>query len=51
MVGTIEAVLWVLFILIDCLLFFAAFGSDTVSNTTIDEYMENLISEETQRGT
>ena len=51
MVGTVEAVVWIIFILIVSLLFFAAFGSDKVSNTTIDEYMENLISEEQNRGT
>ena len=51
MVGTVEAVVWIIFILIVCLLFFAAFGSDKVTNTTIDEYMENLISEEQNRGT
>jgi len=46
MVGTLEAVLWVVFVLGISLLFFAAFGSDRVSNQTIEEYMENLINEE-----
>tara|TARA_R100000152_G_C6779275_1_gene210756 strand:- start:721 stop:879 length:159 start_codon:yes stop_codon:yes gene_type:complete len=52
MVSTVEAVLWVIFILGISLLFFAAFGSDRVSNQTIEEYMDNLISEESGiRGT
>jgi hypothetical protein len=50
MVGTLEAILWVIFILVVSLLFFAAFGSDKVSDQTIEEYMENLISEEKERG-
>ena len=34
------------------LLFFAAFGADKISNQTIEEYMENLVSEEQgSRGT
>tara|TARA_R100000458_G_C8040014_1_gene91747 strand:- start:161 stop:319 length:159 start_codon:yes stop_codon:yes gene_type:complete len=52
MVSTLEAILWAVFILGVSLLFFAAFGSDRVSNQTIDEYMENLIQEEeNKRGT
>jgi hypothetical protein len=51
MVSTIEIVLWFVFILVISLLFFAAFGSDKVSNQTIEEYMDNLINEEQQRGT
>ena len=50
MVGTVEAILWIVFILAVSLLFFAAFGSDKISNQTIEEYMEKLISEEQQRG-
>lgn len=50
MVSTIEIILWFVFILVISLLFFAAFGSDKVSNQTIEEYMENLISEERERG-
>ena len=46
MVGTLEAVAWCIFILVISLLFFAAFGSDKVSNQTIEEYMDNLIKEE-----
>jgi hypothetical protein len=51
MVGTMEAILWFIFIIVVSLLFFAAFGSDKVSNQTIEEYMEKLISEEKERGT
>jgi hypothetical protein len=51
MVSTIEIILWFVFILVISLLFFAAFGSDKVSNQTIEEYMDNLINEEQQRGT
>lgn len=50
MVGTVEAILWVIFILVVSLLFFAAFGSDRISSQTIEEYMEKLISEEKERG-
>tara|TARA_R100000005_G_scaffold95472_1_gene77022 strand:- start:177 stop:335 length:159 start_codon:yes stop_codon:yes gene_type:complete len=48
MVSTLEAVLWIVFILGVSLLFFAAFGSDRVSNQTIEEYMDNLINEESE---
>ncbi len=52
MVGTLEAILWIVFILGVSLLFFAAFGADKVSNQTIEEYMDNLIKEENdKRGT
>tara|TARA_R100001510_G_C7441426_1_gene70478 strand:+ start:106 stop:264 length:159 start_codon:yes stop_codon:yes gene_type:complete len=50
MVSTVEIILWFVFILVISLLFFAAFGSDKVSNQTIEEYMENLINEERERG-
>ena len=49
MVGTVEVIAWVLFILVISLLFFAAFGSDKISNTPIEEYMDNLITEENDR--
>ena len=51
MVGTVEVILWFVFILVISLLFFAAFSSDKVSNQTIEEFMENLINEEQERGT
>jgi len=43
---TLEIMMWIIFILAISLLFFAAFGADKVSNQTIEEYMEGLISEE-----
>ena len=49
---TLEVILWIIFLLTISLLFFAAFGADKVSNQTIEEYMENLVSEEQgSRGT
>ena len=49
---TLEVILWCIFLLTISLLFFAAFGADKVSNQTIEEYMENLVSEEQgSRGT
>ncbi len=48
---TLEVILWILFLLTISLLFFAAFGAEKISNQTIEEYMDNLISEEQQRGT
>ena len=45
--STIEIILWLLFTLAISLLFFAAFSGDRVSNQTIEEYMQNLIQEET----
>jgi len=46
--NTIEGILWFLFIITVCLLFFAAFSGDRVSNQTIEEYMDNLMAEETE---
>ena len=45
----IEIIFWVVFVLTVCLLFFAAFSSDRVSNQTIEEYMESLINSEEYR--
>jgi hypothetical protein len=47
---TLEVILWCIFILAMCLLFFAAFGAEKVSNQSIEEYMETLISEERRTG-
>jgi len=44
--NTIEGILWFIFIITVCLLFFAAFSSDRVSNQTIEEYMDNLMADE-----
>ena len=46
--STIEMLLWFMFIITVCLLFFAAFSGDRVSNQTIEEYMDNLMTEEQQ---
>ena len=49
---TLEVIFWIIFLLTISLLFFAAFGADKISNQTIEEYMENLVSEEQgRRGT
>lgn len=49
---TLEVILWILFLITISLLFFAAFGAEKVSSQTIEEYMENLVSEEQgSRGT
>lgn len=49
---TLEVMFWIIFLLTISLLFFAAFGADKISNQTIEEYMENLVSEEQgSRGT
>ena len=49
---TLEVIFWIIFLLTISLLFFAAFGADKISNQTIEEYMENLVSEEQgSRGT
>jgi len=47
-VSTIEWILWIMFLMAVCLLFFAAFSGDRVSNQTIEEYMDNLMAEEQQ---
>ena len=50
--STIEVMLWIMFVLLISLLFFAAFGADKVSNQTIEEYMDSLVNEEQgSRGT
>tara|TARA_Y100001951_G_C11293403_1_gene273848 strand:+ start:2728 stop:2889 length:162 start_codon:yes stop_codon:yes gene_type:complete len=46
---TLEVILWFFFILVISLLFFAAFGSQNVSHDSIEEYMDDLISEESER--
>tara|TARA_R110002012_G_scaffold58350_2_gene151322 strand:- start:631 stop:792 length:162 start_codon:yes stop_codon:yes gene_type:complete len=43
-------VIWIVFIIMISLLFFAAFGNSKYSEDTIDEYMANLINEEQKRG-
>ena len=46
--NTLEGILWFIFIVMVCLLFFAAFSGDRGSNQTIEEYMDNLMENETQ---
>ena len=46
---TLEVIFWIIFLLTISLLFFAAFGADKISNQTIEEYMDNLITEENDR--
>lgn len=40
---------WIVFVILVSLLFFAAFGNSKYTEESIDEYMENLISEERGR--
>jgi len=40
---------WIVFIIIISLLFFAAFGNSKYTESTIEEYMENLIEDERGR--
>ena len=40
---------WFVFVIIISLLFFAAFGNSKYNESTIEEYMQNLIDEETGR--
>ena len=46
---TFEVMMWIIFILIVSLLFFAAFGSQKVSHESIEEYMNELINEESEQ--
>jgi preprotein translocase subunit YajC len=46
---TFEVMMWIIFILIVSLLFFAAFGSQKVSHESIEEYMNELINEESEK--
>jgi|TARA_B100001939_G_scaffold79495_1_gene67392 hypothetical protein len=40
---------WIVFIIIISLLFFAAFGNSKYTESSIEEYMENLIEDERVR--
>ena len=46
---TFEVILWLVFVRGVSLLFFAAFGSQKVSHESIEEYMNELISEESEQ--
>jgi len=43
---TMEIIVWMLFIIVISLLFFAAFGNSKYTESSIEEYMEKLIDEE-----
>ena len=43
---TVEIIVWLMFIIIISLLFFAAFGNSKYSESSIEEYMQKLIDEE-----
>lgn len=45
---TIEIMVWLIFIIIISLLFFAAFGNSKYNESTIEEYMQRLIDDEAQ---
>jgi hypothetical protein len=47
--STWEYIGWFFFFCLMCLLFFASFGTSRYSESSIDEYMDNLIAEESQR--
>ena len=49
MVSTFAAFVWFIFLCFLSLLFFAAFGGSKYSEANIDDYMEKLIEEETER--
>jgi len=40
---------WIVFVIVISLLFFAAFGNSKYSESSIEEYMDNLIDEERGR--
>jgi len=43
--NTAEIFGWLLFMIVITLLFFAAFGTSNINETTIEEYMDNLITD------
>jgi len=49
MASAIAWIAWVIFICAISLLFFAAFGGSKYTESSIDEYMDKLISEEMER--
>tara|TARA_R110000751_G_scaffold68536_1_gene139553 strand:+ start:78 stop:236 length:159 start_codon:yes stop_codon:yes gene_type:complete len=44
--GTGEVFAWILFLLVISVLFFAAFGGASVTEDTVEEYIENLMKED-----
>jgi hypothetical protein len=47
---TMEIIMWILFMIVISLLFFAAFGNSKYSESSIEEYMQKLIDEEQKNG-
>tara|TARA_R110000824_G_scaffold71084_1_gene182200 strand:- start:209 stop:367 length:159 start_codon:yes stop_codon:yes gene_type:complete len=47
--GTGEVFAWLIFLIIVTMLFFAAFGQSNITEDTIEEYMDNLVTK-IQRG-
>jgi Na+-transporting methylmalonyl-CoA/oxaloacetate decarboxylase gamma subunit len=47
--GTGEVFAWLIFLVIVTMLFFAAFGQSNITEDTIEEYMDNLVTK-IQRG-
>tara|TARA_R110002051_G_C8381406_1_gene445188 strand:- start:128 stop:286 length:159 start_codon:yes stop_codon:yes gene_type:complete len=43
---TVEIMVWLVFIIIISLLFFAAFGNSKYNESSIEEYMQKLIDDE-----
>lgn len=43
---SVEILVWIIFVIIISLLFFAAFGNSKYSESSIEEYMQKLIDEE-----
>jgi len=46
--GTGEVFGWLLFLLVISVLFFAAFGGASVTEDTVEEYIQNLVKEDQQ---
>tara|TARA_R110000824_G_scaffold170442_1_gene347801 strand:- start:269 stop:427 length:159 start_codon:yes stop_codon:yes gene_type:complete len=44
--GTGEVFAWILFLIVISVLFFAAFGGASVTEDTVEEYIENLMKED-----
>ena len=41
--GTGEVFAWIIFLFVISILFFAAFGTSSITEETIQEYMENIM--------
>ena len=48
--SAVSITMWIVFIIVISLLFFAAFGNSKYTEDSIEEYMSNLINEEQNRG-